>query len=335
MKISEKKHKDGIVEYTMENSTGMKVELLNIGAGITGIHVPDRNGNFSNVVLRNDSLEEYRGNLHLLGATIAPVAGRVKGAEIEVDGQKYRFDKNDGNHTLHSGEVGVQNKAWESGIVEETGVEKVKFTTKIDDYPGRPEVSILYSLGEDNALALEYAVRSAGPTAVAPTNHVYFNLNSDLEATVGNHFVKSSASHYLKMDDALIPESIEACEGIFDLREGRMLQEMFDSSDPQIEVANGGYDHYFLLEGEDHFEVSEVDSGRKVTMTTNFPGLVFYTGNNLDEGLPLAGRKPQKYMGFCLEAQASPAAAHMDLGFRIEASGDYRRRTVFRFSVED
>ncbi|MCG7331839.1 aldose epimerase family protein [Salinicoccus roseus] len=335
MKINRKNHEDGIVEYVLENSTGMKVELLNIGASITGIHVPDRNGNLSNVVLRNDFLEEYKGNLHLLGATIAPVAGRVKDAEIEVDGQKYRFDKNDGNHTLHSGELGVQNKAWESGIVEEAGVEKVKFTTTIDNYPGDPEINILYSLEKEGALALEYVVRSAGPTAVAPTNHVYFNLNSDLEATVGNHFVKSSASDYLKMDDALIPESIEACEGIFDLREGRMLQEMFDSSDPQIEVANGGYDHYFLLEGEDHFEVSEVDSGRKVTMTTNFPGLVFYTGNNLDEGLPLAGRKPQKYMGFCLEAQASPAAAHMDLGFRIEASGDYRRRTVFRFSVED
>jgi aldose 1-epimerase len=335
MKINRKNHEDGIVEYVLENSTGMKVELLNIGASITGIHVPDRNGNLSNVVLRNDSLEEYRGNLHFLGATIAPVAGRVKDAEIEVDGEKHHFDSNDGPHLIHSGDAGVHTKLWEDAVVEEDGTQKVKFTTSIEDYPGRPEVSILYSLGEDNALALEYVVRSAGPTAVAPTNHVYFNLNSDLEATVGNHFVKSSASHYLKMDDALIPESIEACEGIFDLREGRMLQEVFDSSDPQIEVANGGYDHYFLLEGEDHFEVSEVDSGRKVTMTTNFPGLVFYTGNNLDEGLPLAGRKPQKYMGFCLEAQASPAAAHMDLGFRIEASGDYRRRTVFRFSVED
>ena len=335
MKINRRNHEDGIVEYVLENSTGMKVELLNIGASITGIHVPDRNGDLSNVVLRNDSLEEYKGNLHLLGATIAPVAGRVKDAEIEVDGQKYRFDKNDGNHTLHSGELGVQNKAWESGIVEEAGVEKVKFTTKIDNYPGDPEINILYSLEKEGELALEYVVRSAGPTAVAPTNHVYFNLNRDLEAAVGNHFVKSSASHYLKMDDALIPVSVAPCSGMFDLNAGRRLEEVFKSEDPQTELANRGFDHYFLYEESDHFEVYEPESGRKITLETDFPGFVFYTGNNLDEGLPLAGRKPQKYMGFCLEAQASPAAAHMDLGFRIEASGDYRRRTVFRFSVED
>ncbi|WP_342387861.1 aldose epimerase family protein [Salinicoccus bachuensis] len=335
MKITEKKHQDGIVEYLMENSTGMKVELLNIGASITGIHVPDRNGDFSNVVLRNDSLEEYRGNLHLLGATIAPIAGRVRGAEIEVEGQKYRFDSNDGNHTLHSGEVGVQNKVWKSTVVEEAGVEKVKFTISVDDYPWHPEISILYSLGEDDALKLEYEVGSEGPTAVAPTNHVYFNLNGDPARTIGNHFVKSSASRYLKMDEELIPVSVEPCEGMFDLGADRRLQEVFESEDPQLKLANGGFDHYFLYEGKDHFEVYEPESGRKVTLETDFPGLVFYTGNNLDDGLPLADRKPQKYMGFCMEAQASPAAVHLDLGFGIETSGDYRRETVFRFSVED
>ncbi|CAM2784771.1 aldose epimerase family protein [Salinicoccus roseus] len=334
MKINRKNHEDGIVEYVLENSTGMKVELLNIGASITGIHVPDRNGNLTNVVLRNDSLEEYRGNLHFLGATIAPVAGRVKDAEIEVDGEKHHFDSNDGPHLLHSGDAGVHTKMWEDAVVEEDGTQKVKFTTSIEDYPGTPEVSILYSLDEDNALKLEYEVKSMGPTAVAPTNHVYFNLNSDTETTIGNHFVRSGASRYLKMDDTLIPESIETCEGIFDLQEGKALQEVFENGDAQIKVANGGYDHYFLLEDEDHFEVYEPESGRKVTITTDFPGLVFYTGNNLDDGLPLAERKPQKYMGFCMEAQVTPAAQHMDLEFEMESQGMYKKETVFRFSVE-
>ena len=334
MKINRKNHEDGIVEYVLENGTGMKVELLNVGASIIGIHVPDRNGEFSNIVLRNESLEEYRGNLHFLGATIAPVAGRVKDAQIELDGEVHRFDSNDGPHLLHSGDAGVHTKMWEDAVIDEDGIEKVKFTTSVEDYPGTPEVSILYSLGEDNALKLEYEVKSMGPTAVAPTNHVYFNLNSDTETTIGNHFVRSGASRYLKMDDTLIPESIAACEGIFDLQKGKALQEVFESDDAQIEVANGGYDHYFLLEGEDHIEVYEPKSGRKVTMDTDFPGLVFYTGNNLDDGLPLAERKPQKYMGFCMEAQVTPAAQHMDLGFEMEAQEMDRKETIFRFSVE-
>lgn len=335
MKISEQNHDADIILYTMENNSGMKVEVINVGASIIGIHVPDRDGKFSNVVLQNKTLEEYYGNLHLLGATIAPIAGRVKDAEIKVGDETYTLDSNEGRHTLHSGELGTQNKIWESEIIEVENIYKLRFHTKIDgSFPGNPEVSLLYSLNDDNELKMEYKVDSAGVTAVAPTNHVYFNLNNDPDQTVSNHVVESDADKYLRMDEKLIPLSAERCEGIFDLSEGKRFEDVFNSDDEQIRRANGGFDHYFLLNANDRFEVSEEKSGRKVNMKSDFPGLIFYTGNNLDDGLPLEGREPKQYMGFCMEAQRSPAAQYLDLGFDIVSRGKEKWQTVFGFSVD-
>ncbi|MFC3418995.1 aldose epimerase family protein [Salinicoccus hispanicus] len=336
MKISEQHHDGDIILYTMENNNGMKVEVINVGASIIGIHVPDRNGKFSDVVLQNETLGEYYGNLHLLGATIAPIAGRVKDAEIRVDGETYPLERNEGSNALHSGEFGMQNKSWNSEIIEAEDTYKVRFHTVIDDaFPGNPEVAILYSLNDENELKLEYEVDSAGATAVAPTNHVYFNLNSDKDQPVSNHIVTSDAGKYLKMDEALIPLSAERCEGIFDLSEGKRFEEVFNSDDDQIKIVNGGFDHYFLTDDGNHFEVYEPGSGRKVSLKTDFPGLVFYTGNNLDDGLPLKDRNPKQYMGFCMEAQRSPAAQYLDLGFDIVSRDSEKWETVFSFSVED
>ncbi|MCG1009750.1 galactose mutarotase [Salinicoccus sp. ID82-1] len=335
MKITEQHHDNEIIVYTLENNNGMKVEVINVGASIIGVHVPDRDGNFRNVVLQNETIEEYYGNLHLLGATIAPIAGRVKDAEIKVDGQTYALEKNEGPHTLHSGGLGTQNKVWNSEIIEAGDTYKVRFHTKIDGtFPGSPEMAILYSVNDENELKLEYEVDSAGGTAVAPTNHTYFNLNNDPDQTVSNHTVTSDAKQYLKMDEDLIPLSAEPCEGVFDLNEGERFADIFNSDDAQIRIANGGFDHYFLLDSDARFEVYEAKSGRKVSMKTDFPGLVFYTGNNLDGGLPLKGRESKQYMGFCMEAERSAAAQYLDLGFDIVSNGSERWQTVFSFSVE-
>ncbi|GAB3057138.1 aldose epimerase family protein [Salinicoccus sesuvii] len=336
MKVSEQHHDADIILYTMENNSGMKVEVINVGASIIGIHVPDRDGVFGNIALQNKTLEEYYGNMHLLGATIAPIAGRVKDAEIKVDSGTYPLDKNEGAHALHSGELGTQNKIWESEIVEVGDIYKLRFHTKIaGSFPGNPEISLLYSLSDDNELKMEYEVDSTVATAVAPTNHVYFNLNNNPDQTVSNHIVESDADKYLKMDENLIPLSVEQCEGVFDLSEGQRFRDIFSSDDAQIKVANGGFDHYFLLDKNGHFEVREENSGRKVSMKSDFPGLIFYTGNNLDDGLPLANREPKQYMGFCMEAQRSPAAQYLDLGFDIVSHCKEKWETIFSFSIED
>lgn len=334
MNIIRKEHDKGIIEYILKNDNGMTVKLINIGCSITEILVPDRNGEYNNVVLRYETLKEYFKNEHFLGSVIAPVAGRIENAEFNINDKVYTFTPNEGDNLLHSGEINPYNKIWDSAIEND----KVVLQYKIgDEYPGAPLFTVKYMLSDDNELKLEYEVSAESETVVAPTNHTYFNLGSEPDRNTANHVIKSNTESWLKMNNALITKSIEQPEGLFDLREGSPFSEIFSSDDEQLEIANGAFDHYFIFDEDDKAAVITDDkSGRVMKVSTTFPGMILYMGNNMDETINLKDRKSQKYAGFCVETQCTPAALKLPLDqeLRIKADVPYRKETVFKFSAK-
>ena len=54
--VTYKEHDKGIIEYILTNHSGMTVKIINVGCSITEIFVPDKNGDYSNVVLRYEML---------------------------------------------------------------------------------------------------------------------------------------------------------------------------------------------------------------------------------------------------------------------------------------
>lgn len=331
MNIIRKEHDKGIIEYILRNDNGMTVKLINIGCSITEILVPDRNGEYSNVVLRYETLEEYFRNEHFLGSVIAPLAGRLESAELIIDDELYSFTPNEGKNLLHSGEINPYNKIWDSSMEDD----KVVFQYKIcDEYPGAPQFTVKYMLSDDNELKLEYGVITETETVVAPTNHTYFNLGAE---DTGSHLIRSNTEIFLKMNENLTAESVEKCEGLFDLKQEHLFSDIFTSDDEQIAVANGGFDHYFIFaEDNQSVDITDKKSGRTMTVRTTFPGMVLYTGNNLDENVVLKDRKSQKYAGFCVETQCTPAALKLPLDqeLRIKADIPYKKETVFSFSTK-
>ncbi len=325
-----KEHDKGIIEYTLKNNNGMTVKLINVGCSITEILVPDRDGDYSNVVLRYETLEEYFRNEHFLGSVIAPIAGRLENAEFTIDDEVYSFTPNEGENLLHSGKLNPYNEIWDSSIEDD----KVVFQYKVgNEYPGSPLFKVIYSLSDDNELKLEYEVSAESESAVAPTNHTYFNLGNE---DTRDHLVRSNIESYLKMNENLIAESVENCEGLFDLQQGQLFSDVFASDDEQISIANGGFDHYFIFEEDDKsVNITDKKSGRTMKVTTTFPGMVLYTGNNLDESVVLKDRKAQKYAGFCVETQSSPAALKLlpDQEISIDKENTYKKETVFSFST--
>lgn len=80
----------------MENAHGLRAELLDYGAAIRSIQVPDRTGRLVDVVLGYDDLAGYTGNPSFYGATIGRFGNRIGGAEFELNGKAYRLAKNNG-----------------------------------------------------------------------------------------------------------------------------------------------------------------------------------------------------------------------------------------------
>lgn len=83
--------------------------------------------------------------------------------------------------------------------------------------------------------------------------------------------------------------------------------------------------------------IYDEESGRKLVMRTTQPGVVFYTGNSLEDELLLKeGKKIEKHAGLCLETQGHPAALqHKGLpSIWLKPEDVYKHETVYRFSAE-
>lgn len=332
-------------EYTLKNDHGMTVSVLNYGGIITKIIVPDRDGKMENVVLGYKNYADYETNPNFFGALIGPVAGRIQDASFELNGETYSLEANDGKNHLHGGSTGFHQVIWRVEPFETDNSVGLELSHKRingeGDYPGNLDVHVVYTLNNANQLMLDYSAKSDQTTALTLTNHTYFNLTGDLKNTVHNHHVTMDSGKFVKLDEELIPTGQwrDVAGTSFDFRNGRPLRDGFNDDSEQNKIAGNGYDHYFIFEEKQQQKVivRHSDSGRKLTVKTEQPGMVMYTANNLEEGLELKEDLSEKHLGVCFETQSSPASLHHE-GFPsvlLEGGSKYNKRTSFSFGVEN
>jgi aldose 1-epimerase len=195
--------------YTLENSAGMQVRLIEYGAAITGIPIPDRNGHLADVVLGFDSLGPYETRSPHFGATVGRYANRIAGGSFRLDGRTYTLPRNDGQSTLHGGPHGVHTRVWHGTPVRTDTTAGVVFSRTSPDgeegFPGTLRVSVTYTLTPGNALHIDYQATTDRPTIINLTNHAYFNLAGAGEGDILGHVLEIRASHFTPVDSALIP----------------------------------------------------------------------------------------------------------------------------------
>lgn len=335
-----------VYEYTISNSSGMKVSVLNFGGGITRILVPDRNGAFENVVLTLDSLVGYEENPAYIGAIVGRYAGRIKDSTFTMDGKEYILDKNDGENCLHGGFHGFNKVIWtvEEKTMDDAAELKLTYLSRDGEggFPGNLKVDATYRIYEDNSLEIIYEAISDRKTAVSLTNHSYFNLSGDVE-TIEEHGLMINTPYLLEIEADMV-----AGERIIDLRrydiDERNAKKVKDYM-LALERASGfkGIDHTFIIKrGCSHdlslaAEYIHQGSGRILQVYTDLPYINIYSGNFLDNSIILdEGKNAIQYGGICFETQERPDGPHsLGLGYRfLEADELYKGSTVFRFAVK-
>lgn len=329
-----------VYAYTLTNSKGMAAKIINFGANLVSLLVPDANGNLEDVVLGFDTLEGYYGNGSFFGATIGPSANRIAGASFEIDGKKYQIDVNDGENNLHSHmEDGYHKRVWDAT----EGTDSVTFTLKGQDgemgFPGNKKITMVYSLSEDNELKLSYHVTVDANTIVNLTNHTYFNLSGHKSGKIEDHLLKINASNYTPVVAGAIPTGeIAPVEGTpLDFTKMKPIGQDINADCEQLKLVQG-YDHNFVVDGADGSlreiaEAQDPKSGRKMKVFTDLPGVQFYAGNCIGEetGKDNAAYGPRK--GFCLETQYYPDNIHHP-NFPQALFGpgkDYDAVTIYQF----
>ncbi len=332
--------------YTLTNKSGMEVCITNFGGRIVSVMVPDRNGDYKDVVLGFDSVSDYfpENNKTDFGATIGRYANRINGGKFTLDGVEYQLPQNNYGHCLHGGPDGWQYKVYD--VVESDGSHlKLRVVSPDGDanFPGNVTADVTFTLTEENAIDILYEATSDAPTIINMTNHSYFNLSGDPAAhkiTADSLYV--NASYFTPVDSTFMTTGeIASVEGTpFDFRKAGLIGDTIDSANEQ--VRNGkGYDHNWVLDtkGDDTIPAAEVycpETGIVLTEYTSEPGVQIYAGNFLDG--TVTGKKGVVYghrAAICLESQKYPDTPNKpEWPSAVLRPGEtYTSRCVFAFSV--
>lgn len=324
--------------FTLTNENGIEAKITNYGGIIVSLKTPDKDGNIENIVLGFDNLDAYFGEHPYFGALIGRYGNRIANGEFELNGTEYQLTVNDGEHHLHGGMKGFDKALWNAEVTDDQTL-KLHYVSEDGEegYPGRLDVTVIYSLSNDNELRLEFEATTDEATPVNLTAHSYFNLTGNPANKILNHELKLHAEHYTPATADLIPTGdIAPVEGTpFDFTD-------FEAIGSRIDDVPGGYDHNFVADTNNSdislmAEVREPETGRTLNVLSSEVGIQFYSGNFLDGTLVNEdGKELEKHSGFCLEPQHFPNSPNEPEFPSTILNPDeiYRSVILYQFGVE-
>ncbi len=344
------KTKDGkdIIAVTIKNAGGMTAELLNYGAILRKLILPDG----CDVVLGYEKIEDYFVNGPYYGTTVARNANRIGGSAFDLNGKHYELEKNDNGHNnLHSGSETLAKKTWEIASESDNSVTFSYDSPAMDmGFPGNCKITVTYTLTDSNALVIDYTGDSDEDTIFNPTNHSYFNLNGQDGSTILEHKIMIDADTFTYADEESIPDGTirEVAGTPMDFTEAHVIGERIEEDYDVLKFASG-YDHNYCLNldtvepefsqpGMDVFFAAAVESpesGRKMDVYTSLPGLQLYVGNYMQpEEIMKNGKNFVRRGGIALESQYFPNAINIPAFEQpiLKAGETAKSRTVYKFS---
>lgn len=318
-----------ISKITLQNGT-ITASFLNFGARMYELFTPDKNGVTENILLSLDEPKTILNDTAFFGATVGPVAGRLKDAQWK----HWKFSKNNGNHHIHGGKNGWSQQYWDYQLFETSTTVGVLFrlTDYLSGYPGPILVTNCYELSH-NSLSMTTVCQSKALTLINPTNHSYFNLSGNGKRDITSHQLTIAADNILELDSEKIPTGrlLKVSGTPFDFTKPRYLNEVF-------EVLPIGLDDAFILQPQTKKQLilSESLSGRQLTVASNRQSMVLFSTTGFDANFMVNGKPMHSNYGLAIEPQELPDAIHHPTWGSIELSPNQTKRfnTTYSFSVE-
>lgn len=333
--------------FLLKNKNGVEIAVTNYGGFVVSVMVPDKNGEYADVVLGHSSLEDYQKTPEpYLGSLVGRYGNRIADGKFTLNGKEYTLAINNGPNTLHGGLTGFNAVVWDA---EQLNSQTLKLNYLSVDgeegFPGNLSIEVVYHLSNENALEISYQAMTDKKTVINLTQHSFFNLagTADPTPTICDHILTINADHYTPMDKVSIPtgEIAPVAGTPMDFRAPRIVGERIEDSFEQL-VFGKGYDHCYVLNkkeaGELSFAAKVVDpkSGRTLEVYTTEPGVQLYTGNWLGGFAGKYGATYPERSAICLETQHfpdSPNKPHFP-SVVLGVGEVYTQKCIYKFGVE-
>lgn len=333
-------------KFTMTNGKSSEMSVITYGGTVVSLKMPDKDGEYGDVVLGFDSLADYERQTSFIGSLIGRYGNRIANGKFSLDGKEFTLAKNNGENHLHGGVKGFDRVVWSATPFIDAAGAHLSLTYQSKDgeegYPGNLNVTVVYSLTVKNELKIVYSATTDKATVVNLTHHSYFNLAGAGESTILDHELVLAASRFTPTNPGSIPiGELRSVVGTqFDFRTPQRIGNRINDDVEQLKFGQG-YDHNWVLDKKDNSlalaaTVFEPTSGRVMEVHTTEPGIQFYSGNFLDGAIK--GKSGQSYprrSGFCLEAQHFPDSPNQPKfpSTVLRPGRKYSQTTIYKFSV--
>lgn len=328
--------------FTLFNKSGMSVDITNYGAKIIRLYAPDKNGEFADVVLAFDTLEEVIEKEIYFGAICGRFANRIKDGKFTLDGVEYQLPVNNGTNSLHGGIHGFNEKVW--SVLRSGQTELVLQLLSVDGeegYPGNLTITATYTLTDENEVKIHYEATTDKATVIGLTNHSYFNLKGAGNGTIKDHVLQVNADFYTVLDEsfALSGEVLKVEGTPFDFTKPTLIG---DRIDDEVFVPGWGIDNNWCINRPQSGDlvlaavVYDPVSGRKMEVLTTQPGIQVYTGNWIDKVTGKEGKLYDRQDAVCLETQGFPNSPNIPFfpSPVLKPGQKYDEWCIYKFSAE-
>ncbi|MEU5088003.1 aldose epimerase family protein [Streptomyces sp. NPDC021356] len=326
---------------------GTRLKVLSYGGIVQSLEIPDRHGRYANVSLGYDNLDAYVAGTTFFGAAIGRYGNRIAKGRFTLDGKDYQLSVNDGENSLHGGARGFNTKVWDvepftSGSDVGLHLHYVSPDGEMG-YPGTLRTKVTYTLTRHGDWRIDYEAVTDRPTVVNLTNHTYYNLAGEGSGSIYDHELWLAAGRYTPTDAGLIPtgDLVRVKGTPFDFTRPKQIGRDIRTGHPQLVTAKG-FDHNFVLDKGvtarpvHVVTLRDTDSGRTLRISTDQPGVQFYSGNFLDGTLVgPSGHTYRQGDGLALETQHFPDSPnHPAFPSTVLRPGrTYRTTTVHSFDA--
>jgi aldose 1-epimerase len=323
----------------------------------------------ANVALGFGSVAGYTSPLYLtknpyFGAIIGRYGNRIAKGLFTLNGTTYALDPNNNGNSLHGGARGFDKCVWD--VASATSTRETASLTlhrlspagegwtntfpplpagATAGYPGNLDVSVTYTLTEDNAIRMEYRATTDAATVINLTNHTYFNLAGEGSGDVYAQRLRINSGSYTPVDSTLIPtgQILPVAGTPLDFTRSTAIGDRIRQDFPQV-VLGQGYDFNWVVNRPSATDRSLIlaaravdpGSGRVLDVLTTEPGVQFYSGNFLDGTLDgTSHRMYRQSDGFTLETQHYPDSPnHANFPSTVLGAGQTLTSTTFyKFST--